>query len=156
MNQYWAESDSFLNCIITSDETCSHHYELESKSQSMEWEYVNPPFKKKFKTQPSAGEEMCSGFCYRKGVVFLDFLKPGQTINSDCYIVTLVLTSRVRPEKKTIFLLKHNSTRLYIGLKTMEQITNADWTVLPHPPYSPDVGPSDFHLYGPMKDELHE
>jgi len=38
----------------------------------------------------------------------------------------------------------------------MELITNADWTVLPHPPYCPDVGPSDFHLYGPMKDELHE
>jgi histone-lysine N-methyltransferase SETMAR len=28
------------------------------------------------------------------------------------------------------------------------------WTVLPHPPYSPDLAPSDFHLFGPLKDAL--
>ncbi|KAG8222260.1 hypothetical protein J437_LFUL001458 [Ladona fulva] len=27
-------------------------------------------------------------------------------------------------------------------------------TVLPHPPYSPDLAPSDFHLFGPLKDGL--
>ena len=36
----------------------------------------------------------------------------------------------------------------------MEHIANLGWTVLPHPPYSPDLAPSDFHLFGPMKDGL--
>jgi histone-lysine N-methyltransferase SETMAR len=27
-------------------------------------------------------------------------------------------------------------------------------TVLPHPPYSPDLAPSDFHLFGSLKDAL--
>ena len=81
LNQYWAESDSFLNCIITSDETCSHHYELESKSQSMEWEKKKKKKKKKFKTQPSAGKVMCTVFWDSKGVILLDFLEPRQTIN---------------------------------------------------------------------------
>ena len=26
--------------------------------------------------------------------------------------------------------------------------------VLPHPPYSPDLAPSDYHLFGPMKKML--
>jgi len=26
--------------------------------------------------------------------------------------------------------------------------------VLKHPPYSPDLGPSDFHLFGPTKEHL--
>jgi len=26
--------------------------------------------------------------------------------------------------------------------------------VIPHPPYSPDLAPSDFHLFGPLKDAL--
>jgi hypothetical protein len=39
-------------------------------------------------------------------------------------------------------------------LKTVEHIANLGWTVLPHPPYSPDLTPSDFHLFGPMKDGL--
>jgi len=28
--------------------------------------------------------------------------------------------------------------------------------VLPHPPYSPDLAPSDYHLFGPMKKMLGE
>jgi hypothetical protein len=36
----------------------------------------------------------------------------------------------------------------------MGHIAKFGWTVLPHPPYSPDLAPSDFHLFGPMKDGL--
>ena len=28
------------------------------------------------------------------------------------------------------------------------------WTTLPHPPYSPDLAPSDYHLFGAMKESL--
>jgi len=28
------------------------------------------------------------------------------------------------------------------------------WDVLPHPAYSSDLTPSDFHLFGPLKDAL--
>jgi hypothetical protein len=28
------------------------------------------------------------------------------------------------------------------------------WTVLPHPPYSPDLAPLDFHLFGSLKNAL--
>jgi hypothetical protein len=56
LNQYEAESDSFLDRIITGDETWCHHYKPESKWQSMEWRHVNSPSKNKFKTLPSAGK----------------------------------------------------------------------------------------------------
>jgi hypothetical protein len=36
----------------------------------------------------------------------------------------------------------------------MEHIFNLVWTVVPHPLYSPDLAPSDFHLPKPMKDGL--
>jgi hypothetical protein len=36
----------------------------------------------------------------------------------------------------------------------MEHIANFGWTFPPHPLYSPDLAPSDFHLFGPMKDRL--
>jgi len=66
---------------------------------------VNSPSKKKYKTLPSTGKVMCIVFWSRKGVILLDFLEPGQTINSDRNIVTLtklkVRISRVRQEKKT-------------------------------------------------------
>ena len=30
----------------------------------------------------------------------------------------------------------------------------AGWELLPHPPYSPDLAQSDFHLFGPLKEFL--
>jgi len=36
LNQYEAEGDIFLDHIITGDKTWCHHYEPESKRQSME------------------------------------------------------------------------------------------------------------------------
>ena len=91
-------------------------------------------------------------------MIVLDFLEPGQTINSDLYIATLTKLkpriSRVRPEKRTTFLLQHDNARPHTSLKTAEHIANLRWTVLPYPPYSPDLAPSDFRLFGPMKDGL--
>jgi len=102
---------------------------------------------------------MCTVFWDRKGVILLHVLEPGQTINSDRYIAMLTKLkariSRVRPEKKTTFLLQHDNARPHTSLKTVEHIANLGWTVLPHPTYSPDLAPSDFHLLGLMKDGLH-
>ena len=36
----------------------------------------------------------------------------------------------------------------------MEVITSFEWTVIPHPPYSPDLAPLDYLLFGPMKEGL--
>jgi len=155
LNQYEADGDSSLDRIITDDERWCHHYEPESKRQSMEWRHVNSLSKKKLKALPSAGKVMCTVFWDRKGVILLDFHEPGQTINSDRYIAMLTKLkariSRVRPEKKITFLLQHDKARPHTSLKTVEHIAILRWTVLPHPPYSPDLAPSDFHLFGPMK-----
>ena len=143
----------------------SHHYQwqhmtssvLQSKQQSWSCN-MNSPLKEKFETQPSEGEVMCAVFWDRKGVILQDFLGPRQTINSDNYIAMTELkawTSRVGPERKTTFLLQHDNTRPHTSLKTMEHIANFCRTVPLHPLYSLDLVPSDFHLFGLMKDGPH-
>jgi len=62
---------------------------------------VNSPLKKKFKMLPSAGKVMCTVFWDRNGVILLDFLEPGQTINSDLYITTLTkLEARISSQAR--------------------------------------------------------
>jgi hypothetical protein len=39
-------------------------------------------------------------------------------------------------------------------MKTREAITKFGLTVLPHPLYSPDLAPSDFHLFGALKNAV--
>ena len=51
-------------------------------------------------------------------------------------------------------LIQHVNARPHTSLRTQEEITKFGWTVLPHPPYSPNLGPPDFHLFGPQKDTL--
>ena len=47
------------------------------------------PIEERVQNAASAGKVMCTVFWDRKGVMLLDFLEPGQTINSDHYIATL-------------------------------------------------------------------
>jgi histone-lysine N-methyltransferase SETMAR len=47
-------------------------------------------------------------------------------------------------------LLQHDKTRRHTSLRTREHTTKMGWRVLPHPPYSPDLAPSDFHLFGSL------
>jgi len=137
------------------DKMWYNHCEPEAKELSMEWQQLNSPTKKKFKTQPAVCKVMCTVFWNRKRVMLLDFLEPRWTINR--YLVMLtklkVLSSRARPEKIT-FLLQHGNTRPHISLETMEHIANLGWTVLLHTPYSPDLDPPDFHLLRMMIDGL--
>jgi hypothetical protein len=52
----------FLERIVTADETWAHHYEPESKVQSMAWKRPTLPVAKKFKSQPSATKIMLTLF----------------------------------------------------------------------------------------------
>jgi histone-lysine N-methyltransferase SETMAR len=38
--------------------------------------------------------------------------------------------------------------------RTRELLWRYNWEVLDHLPYSPDLAPSDFHLFGPLKKHL--
>jgi histone-lysine N-methyltransferase SETMAR len=51
-------------------------------------------------------------------------------------------------------LIQHDNARRHTSLRTQEAITKFGWTMPPHPSYSPDLAPSDFHLFGPLKDAL--
>jgi histone-lysine N-methyltransferase SETMAR len=35
-----------------------------------------------------------------------------------------------------------------------ELLRRYNWEVLDHPPYSPEIAPSNFHLFGPLKKHL--
>ena len=49
-------------------------------------------------------------------------------------------------------LLLHDNARPHISCHTTAETVKIGWEVLPHPSYSPDLAPSDFHLFGPLKE----
>lgn len=48
-------------------------------------------------------------------------------------------------------ILQQDNTHLHDTQLVHETIDKMVWEVLPHPLYSLDLAPSDFHLFGPLK-----
>ena len=51
-------------------------------------------------------------------------------------------------------MLQHDNARPQTARITQEKNMSFNWEVLPHPPYSPDIAPSDYHLVRSLQHHL--
>ena len=77
--------EDFLRSVLTGDESWIHHYEPESKQESLVWKTPAEPRPVKFKASKSTGKVLLSIFWDSKGVVQTDYLEHGGTINGQYY-----------------------------------------------------------------------
>jgi histone-lysine N-methyltransferase SETMAR len=160
LQQYREEGDTFLKRIVTGDETWVHYYEPESKQQSMSWKHPKSPAPKKLKSTASAGKVLLTVFWDWKGPILEHYQEKGQTVNSERYSVMLeselkpAIRSKRRGMLSTGVILHHDNARPHTAARTIEAVHKMKFVLLPHPPYSPDLAPSDFHLFGPLKGAL--
>lgn len=80
----------FFRRYVTMDETWIHYYNPESKQQSAQWVGPDERRPKRPKTHSSAGKVMASVFWDAQGILFIDYLENGRTINSEHYIQQLI------------------------------------------------------------------
>jgi len=78
-----SDPNNFLSRLVTMDETWLYHYDLDSKQQSMEWRHSGSPRPKKFRVQNSTGKVLASIFWYHDGILLIDYLSKGQTMNTE-------------------------------------------------------------------------
>ena len=62
LSLFETNSDSFLERFLTQDECLVHHFEAETKRQSMQWKHSSSPPPKMAKVVSSAGKVMASVF----------------------------------------------------------------------------------------------
>jgi hypothetical protein len=74
------------------DETWLYHYYPETKQQLMDWRHsgLPRPTLKKFRVQKSAGKVHALTFWDQEGILLIDYLPKGQTINAEYYSSLLV------------------------------------------------------------------
>ncbi|KAG5327631.1 MOS1T transposase, partial [Pseudoatta argentina] len=68
-------------------------------------------------------------------------------LTGDRYRLQLMRLSRALKEK---VILLHDNARPHVAKPGKTYLETLKWEVLPHPPYSPDIAPSDFHLFRSM------
>jgi len=95
-SRYSEGVDDFLSRIVTGHETWVSYVTPESKRQTMEWRHTTSLSTKKSKQTLIIGKNTSTVFCDRQGVLLLDLLPRGQTINAKAYYVTLIKLCRVQ------------------------------------------------------------
>lgn len=134
----------------------SFHSRSETKIETV---HSESPIAKKFRQTPSAGKVMATVFWDRKGILLIDYMETGTTINSDSYCATLRKLRRAIQNRRCGRLiagvtLLHDNARPHVSRQTQELLTHFGWSVMPHPPHSPDLAPSDCHLFPKLKKHL--
>lgn len=89
-----------------------------------------------------------------------ELLPRNQTINSDVYCQQLdrlnTAINEKRPElvhrKGVIF--HQDNARPHTSLVTRQKLLELGWELMLHPPYSPDLAPSDYHLFRSLQNSL--
>jgi len=106
--------------------------------------------------QKSAGIFLFTIFWYQDGILLIDYLPKGQTINAEYYLSLLVQLKDILKEKRrgkftkgVLFL--HDNAPAHRVLATHKKLAYPGFQCLDHPPYSPDLVPSDYHLFPGLK-----
>jgi len=159
LERYRHDPAKFISQLVTQDETWIHHFDPESKQQSMQWKHVESPPPKKFKVCASAGKVMASVFWDSQGVIMIDYLEQGKTITGDYYASLLVklrdaIKDKRRGKLRNGVLLLHDNARSHSSRIAVASAKQCGFELLPHPSYSPDLAPSDFYLFPELKENI--
>jgi hypothetical protein len=50
----------------------------------------------------------------------------------------------------------HDNARPHIAKSTLEKLLKLGWVTVPHPPYSPDLAPTDYYLFHSLSNHFGE
>ena len=88
-----------------------------------------------------------------KGVICHEIFPENQTINSNKYCSQLdqlkAALDRKCPElvNRKCKIFHQDNSKLHVSLMTRKKLLELGWDILIHLPCSPDIAPSDFHLF---------
>ena len=92
-------------------------------------------------------------------MLFWELLHDSHTVNANVYMEQLRKLDNCvrekRPKRLEVALL-HDNARPHVAKLIHQFLEKLGWTTVPHPPYSLDLAPSDYHLFRALKQHLRE
>ena len=95
-------------------------------------------------------------FWNKDGILLIDYLPKGQITNAEYYLYLLVQLKDILKEKhrgkvnKGVLFL-HDNAPTHRSLATQKKLAYLGFQCLDHPPYSPDLAQSNYHLFHGIK-----
>ncbi|EFO98009.1 hypothetical protein CRE_15746 [Caenorhabditis remanei] len=145
---------NWLNHLVTSDEKWVLY---ENHHRRAQWVDADKQPEDVVKQELHPKKILLSVWWSVHGVHYWELLPEGKTITADYYSSQL---QKVKSKLKTSPLhghrvhYLHDNARPHTAKTTKSLLATFHWTVLAHPPYSPDLAPSDYHLFSDMHRSL--
>ncbi|KAF2358812.1 Transposase type 1 [Trinorchestia longiramus] len=143
-------NDPFLDRIVTCDEKWVLY---DNHKRSGQWLDRDEPPKHFPKPMLHQKKIMVTVWWSAIGVIHYSFLGVNETINAGRYCNDLAVMHARLSEKRPALvnqcspILLHDNTRPHVARMTVQKLTELADETLPHPPYSPDLSPTDYHLF---------
>lgn len=94
------------------------------------------------------------------GTYIIDDLPEGEHFNSNYFVENILLplqaqNNKIWPSRGNHKIWLHlDNCKIHNSIHTQTEISKTVFKRAPHPPYSPDIAPSDFFLFGYVKEKL--
>ena len=153
---YKQSPTKFLASIVTCDESWVYHFDPLSQQEAKEWTKKGEYSGARLRQQQSAGKVLLSVFWDEKGVLLTDYLEKGHTVTG-LYYVNLIeklrqaIKNKRRGKLSSGVHLLHDNAPSHTSHVAVTAIHAAGFKTLNHSPYSPDLAPSDYHLFSHLK-----
>lgn len=145
----------FLSLLITGDEKWCLYTNIKRRRQWLDKKDLPSPCAKQ-NLHPL--KILLSVWWNMDGIIHWELLDRNATITADVYCQQLRRLSKAIDLKGTNtscqVVLQHDNARPHSAKLTKMVIQELGWEVLPHPPYSPDLAPSDYHLFRALSNNL--
>jgi histone-lysine N-methyltransferase SETMAR len=104
--------------------------------------------------QKSAGKVLASIFWDQDGILIVHYLPKGQTINSSLLVQLKDILKEKRRRKFTRGIWFLHNVPAHRSLATQNKLAYLGFHCLDHPPHSPNLASSEYHLFPGLKKQL--
>jgi len=120
---------------------------------------LTPPRHKKFRVQKSSGKVLASIFFIKMAssslIIFQRAKLSTRSITHLCWCNWRTFWNEKRRGKVAkVVLFLHDNASAHRALATQKKLAYLGFHFLNHPPYSPDLAPSEYHLFPGLKKQL--
>lgn len=144
------QNDPFLDRIFTCDEKWILY---DNRKRSRQWLDKNEPPRSMPKANLHPKKTMITVWWSAAGLLHYSFLRPGAMITAESYCRELdVVHQKLQLKHPALVnrrgpILLHDNARPHVARMTHQKLFQLGIETLPHPPYSPDLSPTDFHFF---------
>ena len=91
-----------------------------------------------------------------RGIIHWELLPKNSTITADLYCEQLDRVAQKLKGKQDRIYFLHDNARPHVAKSTRQKLLELGWITIPHPAYSPDLAPTDYHLFRSLSNFLRE